>query len=494
MPMSETESATGWAPEIAALLEAMPGAAAVIDAETATYVAINSVTVAYTGRSREDFIAKGPLGVSPDPGITPEVLQRRYRELIAIHPRGTVQEGPMGRADGTQVQGEYHRRAVRLSGRWAIVVQFIPLETLHQRPSAQAAFHRVLSLSSDAVALVDPHLMQIQDVNAAAVDLTGLSREELLERGLDTGFPGMPAPRLRELFDRLIAQSPHPRLVEAQIVRRDGSQVPVQVTQQAVDDHGRWLIVLTARDITERVEARKALERQVQELARSNEELERFAYVASHDLMEPLRMMASYAQLLDRRYRKQLDADAGDFIDFIVSGAKRMKLLLDDLLAYARAGRADEPLELVPLEQVLEDVVANLQVLIEEKHAVIEHGRLPIVKCHRSEMTRLLQNLVGNALKFGVGGRVPQVRIAASDAGTAWIFSVADNGIGIPREHFDRIFVLFQRLHAREAYAGTGIGLAICKKIVERHGGRIWVESEPGVGTTFSFTVPHDSQ
>ena len=479
-----------WQRKIAEFIEAIPDAIAVIDAETAEYVAFNEMACHLAGRTREQLNAAGPLGIRGDPGISDEILKRRYRHLVETFPQPQEQEILTTLGDGSVSHGVAHRRAVRIAGRWLIVVRVLQLEG-QARHRSETPFRGVVELSSDAVAIVDVAHMKIMEVNRGASGLLGFSQDELLERGLAIGFADVTDSRRRALFERLVAQSPQARIVDAELRRKDGSMVSVQLTQQAVDDHGRWIVILTARDITERVESQRALERRVEELNRSNRELESFAYVVSHDLMEPLRMVASYAQLLDRRYRKHLDADANDFLGFIVDGARRMKRLLDDLLAYSRAGRVGGAPEDVAVDEVLDDVLDNLKVLIEEKSATIERHPLPVLRYGRTELTQLLQNLVGNALKFHAGSRAPRVRIDAHDDGTAWVFAVSDNGIGIAPEYFERIFVIFQRLHAREAYSGTGIGLAICRKIVERHGGRIWVESEPGAGTTFRFTVPH---
>jgi signal transduction histidine kinase len=246
-----------------------------------------------------------------------------------------------------------------------------------------------------------------------------------------------------------------------------------------------WAAVQTETAHAKAAEA--ALLRQAEELQRSNADLEQFAYVASHDLQEPLRMVASYCQLLQRRYRDQLDASAGEFIGYAVDGAKRMQELINDLLNYSRVGTQAKPFELTDCEGVLRQVLVNLKVAVEEARAVITHDPLPTVWGDRVQIQLLVQNLVGNAIKYR-GERPPEVHLAAVQEDGAWRFSVRDNGIGIDPQFADRIFVMFQRLHSREEFAGTGIGLAICKKIVERHGGRIWVESVPGRGSEFFFT------
>lgn len=225
------------------------------------------------------------------------------------------------------------------------------------------------------------------------------------------------------------------------------------------------------------------------ELRRSNEDLEQFAYVASHDLQEPLRMITSYLQLLQQRYKNKLDTDADDFIGFAVDGAERMHNLIVDLLAYSRVGIRSQPFETTDCNAVLEDALMNLQVAIQESGAVVARETLPTLLADPVQLTQLFQNLIGNAVKFR-SETPPEIRVGAKREGDGWHFSVADNGIGIDAKYFEKIFIIFQRLHSRNKYSGTGIGLAVCKKIVERHGGRIWVESQPGQGTTFHFTIP----
>ena len=264
--------------------------------------------------------------------------------------------------------------------------------------------------------------------------------------------------------------------------RRDGTEVPVEIGLNPIETDGGLCVLASVVDLT----ARKRAE---EELKRSNEELERFAYVASHDLQEPLRTVASYVQLLERRYSGKLDADATEFIAFAVEGAKRMQRLIDDLLAFSRVGTRGGEMVAVDSSRVVDLSLENLGAAIAESGARIERGTLPMVHADPIQCQHLFTNLVGNALKFR-GTAAPVIRIDAARDGAFWRFSVADNGIGIEEKYFERIFVIFQRLHLREEFKGTGIGLAICKKVVERHHGRIWVQSVPGEGSTFLFTLP----
>lgn len=226
-------------------------------------------------------------------------------------------------------------------------------------------------------------------------------------------------------------------------------------------------------------------------LKRSNAELEQLAYVASHDMQEPLRMIASYLQLVAQRYQDKLDADGREFIGYAVDGAKRMQALINDLLTYSRVGTKSRPFEAVDVGQLVDAAVMSLRVAIDECDAQIGHDTLPTVSGDATQLAQLFQNLLANAIKFR-GQAPPQVHIGCEALDADWCFTVRDNGIGIAPEYFNRIFVLFQRLHSQREYPGTGIGLALCKKIVERHGGRIWVESSPGQGSVFKFTLARE--
>ena len=292
------------------------------------------------------------------------------------------------------------------------------------------------------------------------------------------------------------------------VIARDGKVVSFHCEAKMVrhDDGQPWFIHGVAFDITElktaEAQLKKAhdeLEVRVQErtaelaaankeLASSNAELEQFAYVASHDLQEPLRMITSFTQLLVSRYRGNLDTDADEFIHFIADGAKRMSSLINDLLEYSRVGTRGRPLSPTDCSTVFELACNNLRVAIEEAGATITSDPLPKVMGDEIQLIQLFQNLIGNAVKFR-GEQPVEVHVGVEPQKGNWLFRISDNGIGIEPQHAERIFIIFQRLHNRLQYPGTGIGLAICKKIVERHGGRIWVESEPGAGATFCFLL-----
>jgi PAS domain S-box-containing protein len=270
--------------------------------------------------------------------------------------------------------------------------------------------------------------------------------------------------------------------------RKDRTEFPIELMLSPLGGAEGILVTAAIRNISVRKSAEAHLMQKVKELNRSNEELELFAYIASHDLQEPLRMVASYTQLLSRRYKGKLDSDADEFISFAVDGATRMQRLIQDLLAYSRIGTKGKDLLKTSSEAALKVALSNLRGTIEESGAVVTHDQLPNVMADEMQLVQLFQNLVGNAIKYQNPG-IPRVHIAALNGGKQYSFSVQDNGLGIDPQYFERIFGMFQRLHKREEFAGTGIGLAICKKIVERHGGQISVESQPGMGSTFRFAL-----
>lgn len=274
--------------------------------------------------------------------------------------------------------------------------------------------------------------------------------------------------------------------------RKDGSEFPVEISLSPLHTPEGVIVLSAIRDVTERRRAEEARALAAAELARSNAELEQFAYVASHDLQEPLRMVSAYVQLLEKRYKDQIDERADKYIHYAVDGARRMEALIAALLEYSRAGRAELQPQRVDTEKLVRDLLLTLKRAIEESGGKVTYDRLPVVRSDEGLLSRVFQNLIGNALKFRRADEAPHVHVSAARDGSSWVFSVSDNGIGIDPAYRDRIFVIFQRLHTRAEYPGTGIGLAISKRVVERLGGRMWFESEPGRGTTFHFSLPNE--
>jgi len=332
--------------------------------------------------------------------------------------------------------------------------------------------------------------LRITRFNPAFESLTGRNHGEVIGQSIEMLFPPSLVVSSMDLI-RATTGGKRWETVEIPILRRDGTIRTLlwnSATVFAADGKTPVSTIAQGHDITLRKQAVDKLKQTTAELTRSNEELQRFAYVASHDLQEPLRMVASYVQLLERRYKDKLDDDASEFINFAVEGTKRMQNLINDLLAYSRVDSQGKPFEPVNMEQILGYTLANLEVAVEESHTIVTHDLLPTVIGDEGQMVQVFQNLVANAIKFH-GKEAPRVHISAELKENEWVFSVKDNGIGIEPQYFDRIFIIFQRLHGQE-YPGTGTGLSIVKRIVERHGGRVWVESEYNKNTTFYFSIP----
>jgi len=325
-------------------------------------------------------------------------------------------------------------------------------------------------------------------INAAACRMLGYAREECIGRDMHEKVHGRCAngsvsPREECPVLRVLQTGTGIRVDGHVVWRNDGTPLPVDLFVQPIAVNGLLKgLAVCLFDITKQRQAEADLER-------SNKELEQFTYVASHDLQEPLRMVSSYTQLLARRYQGQLDDAANEFIAYAVDGANRMQRLIADLLAYSRLGTRAKGFAPADCTAVLDQALASLKGAIEESGAAVTHDPLPTVTADNSQLLQLFQNLIDNAIKFRVEER-PRIHVSAEQKGSEWVLSFRDNGIGIDPQYAERIFVIFQRLHTREEYPGTGIGLAICKKIVDRRGGRIWVESQPGMGSTFYFTIP----
>jgi PAS domain S-box-containing protein len=350
---------------------------------------------------------------------------------------------------------------------------------------------QIVETVPDAMLILDENL-RVQIANRSFYQTFEVSPDETHGRFIyNLGNDQWNIPELRHVLEEILPQK---KTVENFEVEHDFPDIGLRVmllNARQVHQHevGSSFILLVISDITTRRKVERVLANQALELTRSNSDLQQFAYVASHDLQEPLRMVTSYMKLLERRYKGKLDSNADQFIDFAVDGATRMQVLIDDLLAYARIATTSIPFTRIDSNKSLEHAIANLEIAIQESSSVITFEELPTVMADPSQLAQVFQNLIGNALKFH-REEVLTVHISAEHRDENWLFSVRDNGMGIEPEFRERIFVIFQRLHKREEYSGTGIGLAICKKIIERHGGRIWVESQPGAGSTFWFTLP----
>jgi signal transduction histidine kinase len=328
----------------------------------------------------------------------------------------------------------------------------------------EAAFTRVLRSSAPEIVLADYNLP----------NWTGMEALKVLRRET----PEVPMILVSGALGDVTAVECIKRGVTDYVLKDGLARLP-EAIRRALDEKQERVL---------RRQAELDLAKKAEELTRSNADLEQFAYVASHDLQEPLRMVAAYTQLLAERYRGKLDADADQFIGYASEGALRMQVLIQDLLAFSRVGKNGVSGG-VDCNAVMKDVLQILSASIQESGAVVTYGDLPQVWADRTQMSQVLQNLIGNAIKFR-GSAPPMVTVTAEKADDHWLFKVSDNGIGIPEENAENIFVVFQRLHTRTEYPGNGIGLAICKKIIERYGGRIWMESREGYGSTFKFILP----
>jgi PAS domain S-box-containing protein len=343
----------------------------------------------------------------------------------------------------------------------------------------------------------------------AASRINGYSQEEFINQNAFHIIHPEDVPHVQQAFMQILQQPGAMTSREFRLRHRDGSWRWIDATaSNRLDDPALRGIVVNYRDITDRKQL-EAARTFTEELTRSNQELEQFARVVSHDLQEPLRMVTAFVRLLSERYKDKLDERGDEFISFAVDGATRMQAMIADLLTYARLGGRGLVLAPADTEAILSTALRNVKISLEESGSVVTHDPLPVVKADEGQLVQVFQNIIGNAIKFRRPDIAPRIHCSAvrapgpepfavPEAGTGselngpgyWRFCVSDNGIGIESQFYDRIFEVFQRLHTREQYQGTGIGLAICKKIVERHGGRIWVIATPGLGSTFSFTLP----
>ncbi len=418
------------------------------------------------------------------------VAARRMAERAEVHGRRkSGEEFPLEAAiSHTVVNGEARYAAI--------------LRDVSERRRAEQALRESENLFRTALEW-SPIGMAIRDldgrwlvVNRALCDLVGYSDEELRSWSYRQISHPDDVEADVALSRELLAGTRQGYSREKRYLHRDGHVVWIllAVTLVRTESGEPRFFIAQMKNITQRKHAEGLLARQAEELARSNAELEQFAYVASHDLQEPLRMVASYTQLLANRYKGQLDERADRWIGYAVDGAQRMEELINDLLALSRVGTHGRPMELCQCDSMLARVLESLAVAIAESDAEVTADALPPLRADAGQLGQLFQNLIGNALKFRRPGVPPRIHIGVerrtAKGQDEWLFSVRDNGIGIDPEYSDQLFVLFQRLHTREEYPGTGIGLAICRKIVERHGGRIWVDSIPGTGSTFHFTLP----
>jgi PAS domain S-box-containing protein len=477
------------------LLEAAPDAMVVVN-QSGEIVLLNLQAEKQFGYRRDELLGQEVTSIIPE-GFAERLIAddlRSAEDALAqqigtgIELTGRRKDGsefpielmlsPLGSTEGTLVTAAIRDISVRKNAEKHLA-------------QMEGRYRELLEAAPDAMVVVNQG-GEIVLLNLQAEKQFGYRRDELLGQKVRSIIPEGFAERLiadglRSAEDALAQQIGTG--IELIARRKDGSEFPIELMLSPLGSAEGILVTAAIRDITTRKAAAVDLLQKIEELNRSNEELGQFAYIASHDLQEPLRMVASYTQLLSKRYKGKLDSDADEFIAFAVDGAGRMQRLIQDLLAYSRVGTQGSDLRDISSEDALRQALINLRGAIEESGALVTHDPLPAVLADETQLTQVFQNLIGNAIKYQ-GPGVPKVDIAAAmNGGKKWTFSVKDNGLGIDPQYFEKIFGMFQRLHKREAFAGTGIGLAICKKIVEQHGGHISIESQPGQGSTFRFAL-----
>jgi len=431
--------------------------------------------------AKEDAIGKSVGSFFANPADATSVL-----EALAAHDAWDG-EFLARRTDGTTFISRGYATSLRNAAGELIGYQSTNLDVTKERESEER-FSTAFMTSPYAITITRARDGKFIDVNEAFTTMAGFTRGEVQA---DSSI-GLKLWTNSEDRDRVINDLRAGRTVvghEYQFRTKSGANITGLFSAQVLQLSQGTCIMSSIDDITERKRLEEERNRIAEDLKRSNKELEQFAYVASHDLQEPLRMVSSYVQLLAQRYEAQLDDKARKYIGYAVDGALRMQQLIEDLLLYSRAGTHDDALEPTDSGAALGAAVQSLAKAIEESGASVTHDALPVVRADTAQLAQVFQNLLSNAVKFH-GEAPPRVHVSAEDRKSEWVFSVRDNGIGIDPRHADRVFVLFQRLHTRQEYPGTGIGLAVSRKTVEHRGGRIWFESEPGVGSTFYFTIP----
>jgi PAS domain S-box-containing protein len=477
------------------LLEAAPDAMVVVNV-AGEIVLLNAQAEKQFGYDSEELVGQKVKNIIPE-GFAERLIadgERSAAEALAQQ-IGTGIELIGRRKDGTQFPIELMLSPLESPDGILVTaaIRDITARKIAETHLAQmeGRYRGLLEAAPDAMVVVNV-AGEIVLLNVQAEKQFGYSRDTLVGQKVKNIIPEGFAERIIADGTRSAAEALAQEIgtgIELTGRRKDGSQFPLEIMLSPLDSPDGILVTAAIRDITARKKAEASLIHKVDELYRSNEELGQFAYIASHDLQEPLRMVASYTQLLSRRYKGKLDAEADEFIAFAVDGANRMQRLIQDLLAFSRVGTKGRDLQPTSSEKTLAQALQNLRGAIQESGALVTHNTLPEVLADEMQLTQLFQNLIGNAIKYQSPG-TPRVDVSAALTGDGrWTFSVKDNGLGIDPQYFEKIFGMFQRLHKREEFAGTGIGLAICKKIAERHGTSITVESQLGQGSTFRFAL-----
>lgn len=476
--------------QLTAVIDSVPTAVIMVD-EGGTIVLVNAQTERLFGYTRAEL-----LGEVIDI-LVPQRFRAAHPELRA-HFANEPKARPMGvgrdlfglRKDGSEFPIEIGLSPVKTQEGMFVVSAVVDIS---ERKRLEGRFRATVESAPIAMVMVD-QAGTIVLVNAETERLFGYDRQELLEKKVEVLIPE----RFRPAHPGLRSQyftAPQARRMGAGRdlygLRKDGSELPVEIGLSPVTMDEGVFVLSTIVDISERAQT-KALRQAVGALERSNIELQRFAYVASHDLQTPMRSVASFVELLQSTYVDKLDAQANDWIRRIVESVKYLQTLIHDLLEYSRLDSETHRFERVEFRKVLDEAVSLLAAAVRETGTEISSGELPSVVGDRHQLIQLMINLIGNAIKYR-GAETPRIHVSAERNDDQWIFAVRDNGIGIAPRHYERIFDIFQRLHDQREYPGTGIGLAVCRRVVHRHGGRIWVESEPGRGSRFYFSIADET-
>jgi PAS domain S-box-containing protein len=461
----------------------------VFDLQTLAFLTVNKAAVQHYGYSKEEFLRMTIRDIRPSRTVTEDFLR------IAYHPQKSLDGGiwQHKKKNGEIILVNVILNNVEYEGRSARLVlvhdvtAWKKAETLLVQ--SEQRYRQLVENVSDAIVLDDAE-GNVLFANKRFLDLHGLSDADLAHLTLEKYVAPEYRTILREWHNKRMAGEAAPELFEFEGLHKNGSKIWLEVQVSKVLEDGVVKGTLSAiRDITERKKSELKLNEAMLATQRINKELEQFTYMVSHDLQEPLRMVSGFLNLLQAEAGGQLNDDAKEYIAYAADGAERMRQMIADLLHYSRVGNNKEDWTPVDVQELVRYVLRVLQQPIEAMGASVQVGPLPVITANKTLLTLLFQNLVGNALKYH-GRERPQIEVGAACEQGHWTFFVKDNGIGIDPKYFERIFIIFQRLHDKTTYSGTGIGLAICKKIVEKHGGKIWVTSEVGKGSTFYFTVP----
>ncbi|MCK9590569.1 MAG: PAS domain S-box protein [Methanoregula sp.] len=462
----------------------------ILDADTGQIVEVNPFLITMLGFSRDQFLGKKlwEIGLFKDIVANKDNFEELQRKEYIRY-----EDMPLETADGQRIAVEFVSSVYEVNNKKVIQCNIRNNTERKRAEEAQVAseirYRRLFETAQDGILILDADTGQIVEVNPFLIELLGFSRDQFLGKKIwEIGlFKDIVANK--DNFEEL-QRKEYVRYEDMPLETADGQRIAVEFLSNVYTVNNKKVIQCNIRNITVRKKLEEDLVVKAAELARSNIELQQFAYIASHDLQEPLRAISGFTELLVKRYHGKIDEKADTYIDFITEGTTRMQQMIQDLLAYSRVQTQVHEFVRIDSNTPLDLALSDLQVASKEHNAVITNDPLPSIYADQEQITKMFQNLIGNAIKFHKPGVAPNIHISAKQDKNNWIFSVSDNGIGINQQYTDRIFKIFQRLHTRDEYPGTGIGLAICKRIAEQHGGTIWIESVPGSGSTFYFTIP----